>query len=198
VELDWQNVYLKELLRCRFGDAVYLERMGNAMALGAYYHGPHQQTNHFQLFIAGRDGIGVSTIIHGNCQHGAGCMHGELGHIKLNSEEPCSCGQRGCLEAVINKALLDSSGKLTYEILDYLAIGISTGINLTDPDAILIVGSFADEMTQGQKQYLEAAIHDRVTGKHMRKLNIDFSGDTKTIALNGMIDYVFNRYFSVD
>ena len=198
VELDWQNVCLRELLDARFGNAVYLERMGNVMAMGAYYHGPHRQTNHFQLFIAGGDGIGMSTIIHGNCQHGAGCMHGELGHIKLNSDVPCSCGQCGCLEAIINRALLNSSGKLTYEILDYLAIGISTGINITDPDTILIVGSFVDQMTQGQKQYLDAAIRDRVTGKHMRKLNICFTGETKTIALDGMIDYVFNRYFAVD
>lgn len=198
VELGWQNVSLADLLGTRFGDNIYLERIGNAMALGAYYHGRHRQTNHFQLFIAGHDGIGMSTIIHGNCQHGAGCMHGELGHIKLNSDEPCSCGQRGCLEAVVSRALAASGEKLTYEILDLLAIGISTGINISDPDAILVTGSFVSQMTEGQRQYLEAAIHERVTGKHMRKLDIAFSRETKAIALDGMIDYVFNAYFAVE
>lgn len=198
VELGWQSVCMRELLDSRFGEAVYLERSGNALALGAYYHGRHRQTNHFQLFIVGHDGIGMSTIIHGNCQHGAGCMHGELGHIKLGGDEPCSCGQRGCLEAVVSRALKESNGKLTYKILDYLAVGVSTGINIADPDAILIVGSFVDQMTDGQKQYLKAGIHERVTGKHMRKLSICFSEETKVTALDGMIDHVFHRYFAID
>jgi predicted NBD/HSP70 family sugar kinase len=125
-------------------------------------------------------------------------MHGELGHIKLNSDEACSCGQRGCLEAVVSRALADSCGKLTYEILDFLAIGVSTGINISDPDAILIVGSFINQMSEGQKKYLETAIHERVTGKHMRKLEVAFSSETKAIAFDGMINYVFNRYFAVE
>ena len=198
VELGWQNVCLQELLGRRFGENIYLERTGNAMALGAYYRGLHRNTNHFQLFMAGHDGIGMSTIIHGDCQHGAGCMHGELGHIKLGGDEPCSCGQKGCLEAVVAGLLRESGGNLTYEILDYLAIGISTGINISDPDSILIVGSFVDQMTDGQKQYLDGAIRERVTGKHMRKLTVDFSGAMREIALGGMIDYVFNQHFTVE
>lgn len=197
VELGWQNVSLTDLLDGRFGGNIYTERTGNAMALGAYYHGRHRQTNHFQLYIAGHDGIGMSTVIHGDCQHGAGCMHGELGHIKLGGDELCSCGQRGCLEAVVSQALDSSGGKLTYEILDKLAIGISAGINISDPDSILVVGSFVDRMSDGQKQYLDGAIRERVTGKFMRKLTIDFADDTRVMALNGMIDYVFNRYFPV-
>ena len=198
VELGWQNVSLTDLLGGRFGSNVYAERTGNAMALGAYYHGRHRQTNHFQLYIAGDDGIGMSTVIHGDCQHGAGCMHGELGHIKLGGDELCSCGQRGCLEAVVNRALQQSGGKLTYEVLDHLAIGISTGVNLSDPDAILLVGSFVKQMTEGQMRHLDGAIRDRVTGKHMRKLTVDFSCATREIALSGMIDHVFNRYFAVE
>lgn len=198
VELGWQSVCMRELLSGRFGEAVYLERSGNAMALGAYYHGRHQQTNHFQLFIVGHEGIGMSTIIHGNCQHGACCMHGELGHIKLGGDEPCSCGQQGCLEAVVSRVLADSNGELTHKVLDYLAVGISTGINIADPDAILILGSFVDQMTDGQKQYLETAIRERVTGKHMRKLSICFCGETREIARDGMIDHVFNQYFAVE
>lgn len=198
VELGWQNVSLTDLFRGRFGSNIFTERTGNAMALGAYYHGRHRQTNHFQLYIAGFDGIGMSTVIHGDCQHGAGCMHGELGHIKLGGNERCSCGQKGCLEAVVNRALETSNGKMTYDILDHLAMGISTGVNISDPDAILLVGSYVEQLTDGQKQYLDGAIRERVTGKHMRKLTIDFADDTKAMALGGMIDYVFNRYFAVD
>lgn len=198
VELGWQNVDIQELFAGKFRHRVYLERIGNAMALGAYHHGHERKTNHFQLFIIGHDGIGVSTIIRGDCQHGAGCMHGELGHIKLNSAELCSCGQRGCLEAVVSRALVSSGGEITQEILEYLAIGISTGINLSDPSEILIVGSFVNQMSKEQRAFLETATREKVTGKHMRQLNIRYSRDTKTLAFNGIVDYVFNQYFAID
>lgn len=198
VELGWQGVYVNDLFAVRFGNDIYLERVGNATALGAYRDVLNRKTNHFQLFMIGDDGIGVSTIIHGDCQHGAGCMHGELGHIKLNSDEVCSCGQKGCLEAIVNKALKESEGEFTDAILDYIAIGISTGINISDPDAILIVGSFIPKMTENQKNYLDKAIRKRVTGKHMRQLRIYFSCDTKHSTLNGMVDYVFNKYYAVN
>ena len=198
VELGWQNVNLSNLFIGRFGTNVYLERTGNAMALGAYYHGPDKGTNHFQLFILGKDGIGMSTIIHGDCQHGAGCMHGELGHIKVQDQIPCSCGQTGCLEAVVNKLLADNGHQTTEQILDYLAMGVSTAINISDPDAIILVGSLIDGMTPEQRMLLGIRIREKVTGIQMRQLNIRFSSDTKELALNGIVDYVFNRYFAID
>ena len=198
VELGWQNVNLSNLFIGRFGTNVYLERMGNAMALGAYYHGPDKGTNHFQLFILGNDGIGMSTIIHGDCQHGAGCMHGELGHIKVENSIPCSCGQKGCLEAVVAKLLTDSEGQMTEEIMDYLAMGVSTAINISDPDAIILVGSLVEKMTKDQRKQLDNYIREKVTGSRMRQLNIRFSDETKQLALNGIADYAFDRYFAVD
>ena len=198
VELGWQNVNLSNLFIGRFGANVYLERTGNAMALGAYYHGSDKGTNHFQLFILGNDGIGMSTIIHGDCQHGAGCMHGELGHIKVQDQIPCSCGQKGCLEAVVAKLLMDSEGKITEEIMDYLAMGVSTAINISDPDAIILVGSLVERMTKDQRKQLGIRIREKVTGSQMRQLNIRFSDDTKQLARYGIADYVFDRYFAVD
>ena len=198
VELGWQNVNLSNLFICRFGANIYLERMGNAMALGAYYHGPDKGTNHFQLFILGNDGIGMSTIVHGDCQHGAGCMHGELGHIKVQGQIPCSCGQKGCLEAVVAKLLADSQNQITDEIIDFLAMGVSTAINISDPDAIILVGSLVEKMDSEQRKQLGISIREKVTGSQMRQLNIRFSNETKELALNGIVEYVFDRYFAIN
>lgn len=198
VELDWQNVCLKELFSDRFGENIFLERTGNVMALGEYTNRKNPGSSHFQLFLLGSDGIGVSTVIHGNCQHGASFMHGELGHIKLLDPTPCSCGQQGCLEAVIRAQMKKNNGCITEQVLEYLAIGISSAINISDPGAAILVGSYVDQMTPAQKTWLTCAIRDKVTGQHLRHLEVRFSHDIKQLALQGISAYVFDRYFAVD
>lgn len=197
VELGWQNVSLKGLFADRFGCSVHLERTGNLMALGEYAHCKSKKCTHFQLYILGTDGIGVSTIIHGNCQHGANYMHGELGHIKVPEETVCSCGQRGCLEAVVNDLLMKSDGVLTEQVLEYLSIGVSTSLNISDVDTALIVGSYVQQMTQEQRDDLVLRIRDKVTSQHMRKLKIRFAFDTKALTLQGISEYLFDVFFPI-
>lgn len=198
VELGWQNVSLRELFADRFGSCVYLERTGNLMALGEYAGSKTEKSTHFQLYILGADGIGVSTIIHGNCQHGANYMHGELGHIKVPADVMCSCGQRGCLEAVVTQLLDESNGELTDEILEYLAIGVSTSINISDVDNALLVGSFPERMSQTQREKLLQSIRSKVTSQHMRKLKLSCAFDQKALTLKGISEYLFDKTFPID
>lgn len=178
--------------------AVYVEQIGSVMALGCNCLEHVQHATHFQLFILDDDGIGVSSVFHGNCQHGANYMHGELGHIKTGRDILCSCGQRGCLEAVIHDLMLQSGGLITQEILEYLSIGIATTINISDSSHAVMVGSYVNQMTPMQQEYLTKAIRDKVTGQHLRHLDLHFSDHTKELALCGMCAYVFDRYFSID
>lgn len=198
VELGWQNVSLKGLFADRFGCNVYLERFGNLMALGEYAQQKTKSCFHFQLYILGSGGIGVSTIVHRNCQHGANYMHGELGHIKVPVDVVCSCGQKGCLEAVVNELLMESEGKLTEQILDYLAIGVSTSINISDVDTVLIVGSFTQMMTETQREEFSKRIREKVTSQNMRKLKIRFASDTKELTFKGISEYLFDIFFPID
>lgn len=198
VELGWQNVSLRELFADRFGSSVYLERTGNLMALGEFARYKTGKCSHFQLFILGTDGIGVSTIIHGSCQHGANYMHGELGHIKVPENTICSCGQRGCLEAVVNDLLLHSNGEFTDRVIDYLATGVSTSINISDVDTALLVGSFVERMSDEQRQKLVDNIRSKVTSQHMRRLKIKFGLDTKPLVLQGVVEYLFDEIYPVD
>lgn len=198
VELGWQNVSLKGLFADRFGCGVHLERVGNLMALGEYAQRKAKSCSHFQLYILGADGIGVSTIIHGNCQHGANYMHGELGHIKVPANTVCSCGQTGCLEAVVNELLMESKGELTDQILEYLAIGVSTSMNILDVDTALIVGSYTQMMTDEQKEEFALRIRNKVTSQHMRKLKIRFASETKEMTFRGISEYLFDKFFPID
>lgn len=198
VELGWQNVPIGDTLQEALGMNVYVERLSNMMALGCDRLEHAQQATHFQLFLLSSGGIGVSSVFHHNCQHGANYMHGELGHIKTDEDILCSCGQRGCLEAVIADRLLHSGGVMTQEVLNYLSIGIATAINICDIGYAVMVGSYVDQMTPAQRDELSRLIRDKVTGPHLRELELFFSDQTRELTLSGMCTYTFDRYFSVD
>ena len=195
VELGWKNVDVASLFADLFGENVYLERTINLLALSeASNRRKKNSASHVQLFILDRTGIGLSTVIHGNIQHGSHCMHGELGHIKLLSDEPCSCGQRGCLEAIIKKLMKESDGVITDEILEYFAIGISTAVNISDTDVIL-TGSYVDKMTQTQKKYLRNSVFSKITSPDLRNFDIDFLTNSKQEAQRGLCTYMFDCCF---
>ena len=198
IELNWQNVNLRDLFHQVLDLDIFVERTSNMLALGYSSMEHKDDPTHLQLFLLGDEGIGVSTVIHGNCQHGAHCMHGELGHIKTQSDVICSCGQQGCLEAVIKDLLTKSGGEITSEVLDYLSIGVATSINLTDSSYILLVGSYIDRMTFAQKEYLTKAIRNKITGQHLRRLELQFSRETKALSLQGMCTYTFECCFPAD
>lgn len=197
VELGWQNVNLQELFRHHFSEKIYLERYGNLMALGEQSLEKFKESEHFQLFILDAGGIGVSTLIHSECQHGANYMHGELGHIKIPSDVICSCGQRGCLEAVVNNMIIQNGGKITEEVLEYLSLGVSAAINIVDCSVAILVGSYVDMMTQKQKDLLIQSIRSKLTSQQLRKIDIHFSQESKRMVLMGISEYVFNCYFEI-
>lgn len=197
-KLGWQNVSMGALLEKELGMTVYVERSGNILALGCNSLEHIRHATHFQLFIMGNDGIGVSSVFHNNCQHGANHMHGELGHIKTGEDVLCACGQRGCLEAVIHNRMEKSKGEITREILEYLSIGIATTINISDIGHAVMVGSYVDQMTPRQQEYLTKAIREKVTGQHLRHLDLHFSDQSKELTVGGMCAYVFDRYFAID
>lgn len=198
VELGWQGVQICASFQQLLGMDVFVERIGNVLALGCNHLEHACNASHFQLFLLGSDGIGASAVIHGNCQHGANYMYGELGHIKTGKDVLCSCGQRGCLEAVVCDRMLRSGGKITEEVLELLSVGVATAINISDVSYAMMVGTYVDRMTPIQQEYLTKAIRSKVTGQHLRHLELHFSGQTQELARNGMCAYVFDRYFSID
>ena len=195
VELGWHNIDIASLFADMFDENIYLERTINLLSLAEVTtRKKSNKASHIQLFIFDESGIGVSTIIHGNIQHGLSCMHGELGHIKLFSNELCSCGQKGCLEAIIKKLMKESGGKLTSEILEYISIGISTAVNICDTN-IVLTGSYIEKMTDTQKKYLKNSILSKITSPDMRNFEIDYLDNIKQMAQLGLCTYMFDCCF---
>ena len=197
-ETGWKNVCLNDFFADRFGENVFLERITNTLALGAYHELFSASIDHFQLIMLGLDGIGASTIVCGHCRHGANYMHGELGHIKTASDVRCSCGQIGCLEAVVRDRVQANGGAISDEALELLSIAVSTSVNLSDPSAVILVGSYVDGMTDEQKARLIERSREKVTGESFRSFEVRYADDIKRLAFCGLAAYAFNQYFSID
>jgi len=127
-------------------------------------------------------GVGGGVVVHGQLIEGKHGIGGEWGHIFLDeSGGKCYCGKTGCVEQVISGTALQDfyqkrSGssrklqeivalaeagedKIAIETIDrlmhFFGLGISTIINVLDPDAIVLgggVGNIDLLYTEGVRQ----------------------------------------------
>lgn len=85
----------------RFQKKVFLENDARAMTLAEFKFGPdHTHKNVLGVFVGW--GIGLGIIIDGKIYRGASGFAGEFSHSPIfeNRNVTCSCGKKGCLEAV--------------------------------------------------------------------------------------------------
>jgi glucokinase len=105
--LPWlENFPLKQRLAEQFAIPIELEIDSNAACIAEYRFGFNQTPARFLCITAGT-GMGVGMTINGNLLRFAhGCM-GDPGHIIVDYDGPaCSCGGRGCAEAIISAPAL--------------------------------------------------------------------------------------------
>ncbi|HHW41036.1 MAG TPA: ROK family protein [Syntrophomonadaceae bacterium] len=98
--LQWRNVNLKEILQDALGLPVFLENDANLAALAEHLYGAGRGHDHI-VYITVSTGVGGGLILNGDIYSGAFGGAGEIGHMVVAPGGPaCSCGNRGCLEAV--------------------------------------------------------------------------------------------------
>lgn len=197
VELNWRNVDMKSLFASEFGEDIFLEQTANMLALGEYEFGAASNYSHILLVLMEDEGIGTSVIVHGDCQHGSNYMHGELGHIKLPSDIPCSCGQKGCLEAVVRYHLINNGYVIDEEIIGYLSTAIATAVNLYDPGIVLLTGSLVWSLAEDQQRNMIELIRNQVTDGRIRKLDFHICSEGNTMGIKGMTAHIFNHHFAI-
>jgi glucokinase len=95
-----QPLPLGPLLESRLGVPVRVENDVNAAALGAYVRlGAGAGSSLAYLSIG--TGLAAGFVIEGEIARGSRGAAGEIGHIPLpHGDEPCQCGQIGCIETV--------------------------------------------------------------------------------------------------
>jgi predicted NBD/HSP70 family sugar kinase len=92
---------LRENLEARFSKKIFLENDARAMTLAEYKFGSeHKYKNVLGIFIGW--GIGLGIIIDGKLYQGASGFAGEFSHSPIfeSRDVTCTCGKKGCLEAV--------------------------------------------------------------------------------------------------
>ena len=197
VELGWRNVSIKELFFSQFGENIFLEQTANMIALGEHEFGTAKDYNHILLILMENEGVGSAVVVHGDCQHGQNYMHGELGHIKLPSDIPCPCGQKGCLEAVVRYHMMNSNGVINDAVIRYLSTGIATAINLYDPGIVLLTGKLIWSCSPAQQEQLIENARCQVTDGYIRSLSFQICSKENYMGIKGMCAHIFNHYFGV-
>ncbi len=105
--LPWlEGTPIAPLLQQELGLRVHVDADSNAACLAEYLWGEGRGSCRF-LCLTGGTGLGVGMVIQGKVLRIAhGCM-GDAGHVIVSPEGPaCSCGGRGCAEAMLSTASL--------------------------------------------------------------------------------------------
>ncbi len=97
----WENFPIRGFFKERFPSAfIVVDNDVNIMALGEQRAGDGAGIDHF-IFIKIGTGIGAGIMSNGKIHRGSDGCAGDIGHICVDKEGPlCSCGNKGCLEAM--------------------------------------------------------------------------------------------------
>lgn len=139
----WRNIPLAQLAQERFGVRVRIENDCNAAALGEARFGAGRGQS-IVFFAAIGTGIGAGIIINGELFQGAHRFGGEAGHLTIDyrSSTVCSCGARGCIEAVASGTAIARgiSAKEGDDFVEKIAAWLGGIVSLLDPSIIILGG----------------------------------------------------------
>jgi glucokinase len=104
--LGWSNIALKGALENLLEIPVFVDNDVNLGTLGEQMLGAGRKAENLVGIFVGT-GIGGGIILNGKLFYGANCTAGEIGHVILKPGGPkCSCGNRGCLEALASRTAI--------------------------------------------------------------------------------------------
>jgi predicted NBD/HSP70 family sugar kinase len=131
---EWDGFPLRDVLAARLGAPVVVDKDTNAAALGLAVGG---EPGSFVCLHLGT-GLGAGLVIGGTVHRGARTGAGEFGHqvIQLDGP-PCTCGNRGCVEALCLAAIGRGDVAEAARVLGEAAANLA---GLLDIDAVLLGG----------------------------------------------------------
>lgn len=179
------DIPLKHELEKRLGQHVFVENDVRTLALGELYFGEAIGIEEFFYVYAGY-GIGGAYVHAGELIDGEHHIAGEIGHMRIMLDGPiCSCGNRGCLEAVAGeRAILNEARQLSHDLTlddlrdsvssnqdvrklyeragEYIGIATLNMIHLLNPGRILLGGPLfnyaPDVVTNIQERVAQTAL----------------------------------------
>lgn len=157
--LGWKDLPIADELSRRTALPVFLEHNVRAMALAESWFG---QAANFQDFIVVDVGtnIGAAIVSNGKLVQGAAFGAGQLGHLTVDPDgPPCSCGKRGCLDALASAAAIVQRARGVFgpDLADVAAIAaeldapVALSTNSSPYDQLISLrGAILDLARQGE------------------------------------------------
>ncbi|MBC6463267.1 ROK family transcriptional regulator [Actinomadura sp. HBU206391] len=102
----WSGFSVRQWLAERFDSPLVVENDANLMAMGeAVARGPELRDF---VFVKAGTGVGAAVVGDGRLHRGARGIAGDISHIRVpaGGDQPCSCGNFGCLETIASGAAL--------------------------------------------------------------------------------------------
>lgn len=182
---------LRRTLEERLSLPCVLEVDSNASTIAEFHHGGGQGARRL-LGVAIGTGLGGGVIVDGRVLRYTGECAGDLGHVIVAPREGrrCSCGARGCLEAMVcSRALAERSGNRPVRAIvsaarageetaiaalaetgRWLGLGLASLSPLFAPDRIVVGGGVAtagdlllDPARASYREHVDDAHRDSVT-----------------------------------
>ena len=115
----WKRIKIAEIIKDRMGINVFVSNENRVRCYGEKMFGLARNLNNFTVILTGY-GIGGGLFVNNQCITGKNLFAGELGHLKLSSDGPnCVCGNRGCLNALVNTVRINKLIKENMNLPEY-------------------------------------------------------------------------------
>ncbi|MBC9730400.1 ROK family transcriptional regulator [Streptomyces sp. TRM68367] len=152
---EWDGFPLRDALAGRLGVPVVVDKDTNAAALGLAVGGEGGSFAYLHLGT----GLGAGLVIGGSVHRGTRTGAGEFGHqvIQLDGP-PCTCGDRGCVEALCLRAVARGDVE---EAARILGAGAANLVGLLDIDVVLLGGRTVAAAPEVYVRGVEAVLQAR-------------------------------------
>jgi len=163
----WDEVRIAESMSRRLGVPVAVDNDANLAMLAEARYGVARGAAS-GVFVSLGHGIGAGVMANGAILRGHAGLAGEIGHIQVvENGAVCRCGNRGCLEVVVNSATLAASvrnvlgavalrdiiamarhgdigcTRVIADAAQYIGLALSALCNVLNPEVIVVGGELA-------------------------------------------------------
>lgn len=147
----WDGVDIRHPFETAFHVPVIVDNDSNLAAVCEGAIGAAQETSDF-LCIGTSDGVGAGIMVGGHLLRGVTGLAGEIGHVQVDPlGSICSCGNRGCLNTVVDEQRLVSllsvtHGDMNLDDLVSSACDGDPGCRRVIADAAVRIGTVAADL----------------------------------------------------
>lgn len=147
----WEDVNIAAVFRRMFGVPVSVDNDANMSAFCEARVGAGNGVEDF-VYVNASDGVGAGIVRSGEVHHGVTGLAGEIGHIQVDPLGAiCQCGNRGCLNTIVDERRLASllsvtHGDLTLNDLVLKANEGDPGCRRVIADAAVRIGNVASTL----------------------------------------------------